>query len=338
MKNLIVFTMLAALSPAFADRVALKSGSSLTGTVVGVNDKEVVFKSDDLGEVKIPVAKIAALENAGKHTVQFNDNRRVEKRMSVKDGAFLADAEPLDMKSVKAIDPKVETWHGSVNASFLASRGNTYENSWSVVANVNRRWEKDRFNGDIGYYYSKKGPAGEDAEKSTDRWEVELKHDHFWWEKVYSYEDLRYDRDMIQELEARYRLGIGGGYQWLEKTEALDVGRFSFNQEFGVNYVKENYEHNDDEKQDGFAALRYGHHFGWLPKWREGLEVFHNFEILPEVDEWEKFLAKADAGFSTKLIYDFDLLCKIEWNYNSQPASGRKKDDLRYTVGLGYKW
>ena len=59
---------------------------------------------------------------------------------------------------------------------------------------------------------------------------------------------------------------------------------------------------------------------------------------MPEVDEWEKFLAKADIGFTTKLIYDFDLIAKIEWDYNSKPANDRKKDDTRYIVGLGYKW
>ena len=35
---------------------------------------------------------------------------------------------------------------------------------------------------------------------------------------------------------------------------------------------------------------------------------------------------------------DFDLLCKIEWDYNSTPSAGRKRSDMRYIVGLGYKW
>ena len=98
------------------------------------------------------------------------------------------------------------------------------------------------------------------------------------------------------------------------------------------------YVHETDVKKDGFCALRYAHHLSWLPKWNEGIEVFHNFEILPEVDDWDKYLAKADVGFATKLIYDLDLLAKIEWDYNSRPAGDRKKTDLRYLVGLGYKW
>ena len=71
---------------------------------------------------------------------------------------------------------------------------------------------------------------------------------------------------------------------------------------------------------------------------RMGTEVFHNLEVLPDVGDWDKYLAKADVGFSTKLVYDIDLLAKIECDYNSRPADDRKKADLRYLVGLGYKW
>ena len=338
MKKLLFAAAAVAASVAFADKVSLKSGSVLTGTVVSAASGEIVFKSDDLGEVKIPVENIVSLDDAGKHVVQFVDNTRKTKSLSVKDGAYRADAEALDMSTVKAIDPAEEKWHGSVNGAFNAARGNTVENSWSVLATLNRRWEKDRLNAAFGYYYSEKGTAATDPEKSTDRWEAEAQHDHFWFPAVYHYENVRYDRDTIQLLDARYRVGLGGGYQWLDGRVFESTGKWSFNQELGVNWVKEVYKNSDDDKADGFAALRYSHHLLYTPKWNEGLEAFHNAEVLPEVDDWEKYLIKADIGFSTKLIYDFDLLAKIEWEFNSQPANDRKKQDVRYIVGLGYKW
>ena len=338
MKYVMLAAAAVAASVAFADKVSLKSGSSLTGTVVGAANGELTFKSDDLGEIKIPVANIVSLENAGTHTILYTDNKRETKALSVRDGAYVADAKALDMSSVKAIDPEEEKWHGSVNGAFNAARGNTVENSWSILANVNRRWEKDRFNAAFGYYYSEKGTAGTDPEKSTDRWEAEAQHDHFWSSAFYHYENVRYDRDTIQFLDARYRVGLGAGYQWLDGRVFESTGKWSFNQEAGLNWVKETYKNSDDDKANGFAALRYAHHLLYTPKWNEGLEAFHNAEVLPDVDDWEKYLIKADIGFSTKLIYDFDLLAKIEWEFNSQPANDRKKQDVRYIVGLGYKW
>ena len=338
MKTILMVGAMLLAGVAFADKVTLKSGSFLTGKAGLIQAGKLLFKSDDLGDLKIDVANIKSIDAAKNHVIQYNDNSTEEKILDIRDGELYDGKGKLDRTNVKAIDPAVETWHGMINVGFNASRGNTYETTAAVEANVNRRWEKDRLNADFGYYYSKDGKAGAEEKKTEDRWEIEAKHDHFWLTKVYSYEDLKWERDVIQDLNARYRAGLGGGYQWLENTVFASTGKWSFNQELGVNYIKEDYDNNDDEKSGGFCALRYGHHFSYIPKWTEGLELFHTMEILPEVDEWEKFLANADVGFTTKLIYNFDLIAKVEWDYNSRPANDRKKSDYRYIVGLGYKW
>ena len=323
---------------AFADKVTLKSGSFLTGETGLIQDGKLCFKSDDLGDLKIDLANIKAIDEAKAHVIQYNDNKTETKILTVKDGELWNGEGKLDTANVKAIDPAVETWHGSVHAGFNATRGNTYETSGSVEANVNRRWEKDRLNVDFGYYYGENAVTGADKVKNEDRWMAEAKHDHFWATKFYSYEDLKWERDDIQDLNARYRVGLGGGYQWLENSVFASTGKWSFNQEFGINWVKEEYAHGGDAEKGGFAALRYGHHLNYLPKWVDGLAFFHNLEVLPDVAEWEKFLANGDVGLTTKLILDFDLIAKIEWEYNSQPAGDRRKNDYRYIVGLGYVW
>ena len=337
--NQIILAIAAVASAsAFADTVHLKSGSVLTGEAGLIQNGQLLFKSDDLGDVKLDVEKIAKLDKTSAHVIQYNDNSRVEKTLAIKDGALYEGDTALDMSNVKATDPGVETWHGSVNGAFTAARGNTYENSWSIIANLNRRWEQDRLTLDGGYYYSKTGTADGDRQTSLDRWELEGQEDHFWSDAFYSYVNLRYDRDKVAQLNARYRVGVGGGYQWLDGYVFESTGKWSFNQELGLNWIKEEYEDNDDQKQGGYAALRYAHHLLYLPKWNENVECFHNLEYLPEVDDWDKYLVKADIGFSTKVIGDIDLLAKIEYDFNSKPANDRKKTDIRYIIGLGYKW
>ena len=340
MNKLVVAAVSALMASAvMADKVTLKSGSFLTGTVAGVSGDEITFNSDDLGEVKIKVANIVSLVDAGEHVVRYTDNTRETKRLGVDKGVYVVGAAPLDMSSVKDIDPVEETWHGSIHGAYNAARGNTYDNTATILANLNRRWEKDRFSADFGYYYSKSGTDSEDQKRTKDKCEAELKHDHFWLPKVYTYEDLKWDRDLIQDLNARYRLGVGLGYQWLDNRLFESTGTWSFNQELGANWIKEEYRiDNEDAKGDGFCALRYAHHLNWSPIWAKGVDVFHNAEILPDVGEWEKFLAKADIGITAKLIFDFDAIAKIEWEFNSMPAGDRKYQDVRYIVGLGYKW
>ncbi len=321
-----------------ADKVYLKSGSFLTGSAGSAANGELTFVSDDLGEMKIKLEAIAKLEDAGEHVIRYLDGKVETKRLAVKDGAYVRESKPLDMSTVKEIDPEPSAWHGSVNIAFNASRGNTYDNTATILANLNRRFESDRLAFDLGYYYGESGKVDAENQKTDDRWEIEGKHDHFWLEKVYSYEDLKWERDMIQDLRARYRVGLGLGYQWLEDREFESTGKWNFNQELGVNWIREEYDENDDDKAGGFCALRYAHHFGYVPKWTPSVEIFHNLEILPDVGEWSKLISKCDIGLTTKIIYDFDLMAKVEWEYNSQPASDRKTDDLRYIIGLGYQW
>jgi len=336
--RLLVLAAVLAAGVAQADKVYLKSGSFLTGKTSAVASGELTFASDDLGEVKIPLANVERLEDAGEHVIRYADESEVKKRLSVAKGAYVADGRPLDMGVVKALDPVAETWHGNVALSYNGRRGNTYEDSAAVRADVSRRFEKDRLTGRLAYDYGKTGTSTTDNQKSTDKWEAEVKHDHFWLPKVYHYEDLLWERDMIKNLNARYTVGLGAGYQWLENRAFDSTGSWNFNQELGLNWVKEEWDDNPDQKDGGFCALRYAHHLGFVPVWAKNLEFFHNFKILPQVDAWDKFLAKADLGVQAKLVDNFTLDARLEWDYDSKPADEMKKDDFRYLVGLGYKW
>ena len=273
MKKLIVITLAALACSAWADRMELKSGSFLTGKVKSVAKDAVVFTSDDLGDVTVKVANIAKLD-VGERVVQHNDLSEEKKSLAVEKGAYVSEAKPLAMGDVKAIDPVPEKWHGGIVLAYNATRGNTFENAATVLLNVNRRWEKDRFRGDFGYYYSESGSNSSDAEKTTDKWKLELQHDHFWLAKLYHYENLQWERDEIQLLDARYRVGLGGGYQWLDGRAFETTGKWSFSQELGLNWVREEYEDSDNDQKGGFCALRYAHHLLWTPVWLEKISLF----------------------------------------------------------------
>ena len=337
MKCLLAAVFCVVAGVALADRIDLKSGSFLTGTVKSVSKDAVVFASDDLGDVTVKVANIARLD-VGEHVVQRLDKSETRTALAVTNGAYVAGAVALDMADVKAIDPVAEKWHGSVTAAYTGKRGNTYEDSGALRAETNRRWEKDRFLARLAYDYGMDGTSTTDNKKTTDEWEGEVKHDHFWLAKAYSYEDILWERDTIKDLNARYTVGLGAGYQWLDETPFAATGKWSFNQEVGANWIKEEWKNNDDAKADGFAAVRYAHHLVFLPKWADNMSFFHNLRFLPEVDDWDKYLVRADVGFQMKLVGDFTFDARIEWDYDSKPASDMKKDDFLYLVGLGYKW
>lgn len=311
-KSIVVAMLSLSASALMADKVNLKSGSIITGKVLGIQEGVLKIESTDFGAMDIATNLV---ENI------LTDSQKV-----------------LQVELVNKLEKPPETWHGSVNFAFQSSRGNTYENSATVLANLNRRWVDDRVNFNFGYYYTETGTSKADKEKTTDRWDIEGQWDHFWTKPFYSYINSRYEADDIAGLDYRYRLGAGGGYQWLEGVDLFGIGKWSFNQEAGAAWVRTGYAVKSDDADDSAASVRYAHHLSYLPVWREGVEFFHNFEYMPQVNDVSVFLSKADIGFTTKIILDFDLLAKIEWEYNSTPSVNRKKSDMRYILGLGYKW
>lgn len=338
MKTLVMLAASALCLAAAADKVSLKSGSFLTGKAGAIQDGKLKFESDDLGEIEISVENIALLESDTTHVLQYSDMSEETLPLTIENGEYVVEGNKVNMDNVKAIDPEEETWHGSINVAFQSDRGNTYGHSATVLANVNRRWEKDRFRTDFGYYYGDNGTSRDTREKTKDNWELEAQHDHFWLTRVYSYENGRYVRDTMAGLSTRIRLGAGLGYQWLDAEEFEHTGKWSFNQEAGFGWTHNVYKERTPGVDDDYCSVHYAHHLTLDPYFSDTIQFFHNLAYDPAIHDWEQYTIEADVGATAKVYGDFDLLAKVEWDYNSMPAKGRKSSDFRYILGLGYKW
>ena len=334
------FVAAIAASAAYADKVTFKSGSFLTGETGAIRDGKLFFKSDDIGEVKIDIEKIGYLESEDEHVVEYLDGTKELKNVFVHDGHLVVSegdkTHKLDMSNVRTTDPEEEKWNGSINLSGTATRGNTVGESATVLADANRRWEYDRFTSKLGYFFAQSGDSKDSKQKTDSRFEVEAQEDHFWTGKgFYNYVNGKYEFDRIMDLMYRWRLGVGFGYQWFEKRD-FGFGAMSFNQELGASYVGEKYEH---QKSDDYGAFRYGHHFIWTVAAVDGLDFTHNLEYLPQVDEWQdNYMLDIDFGLTYAFRANWQLIAKAEWDYKSKVGDNTKHSDIRYILGLGYKW
>ncbi len=335
-RQLLVVAAVTAAATASADLLVFKSGARLVGKVDRIEGGEIKFTSDDVGAVSVKQDKVASITTEKNNTILYADKTKEEAVVCMTNGQYTASGKALDMAKVKAVNPEPEAWHGSVNLSASAARGNTVSENVSLLADLKRRWESDRLTADGGYYFAQNGTDHDNKTKTEDRIDLGAQWDHFWVGKLYSYLNGRYERDGINDLQYRYRLGTGLGYQWLENSVFESTGKWSFNQEVGGTYIKEKYEH---QKDDDRLAFRYAHHLSWAPRWVDKLAFTHNFEYLPDVDDWtDNYLIDTDAGFTYALIGAWQLMGRVEWDYNSNPGPSTKSSDFRYMLGLGYKW
>ena len=321
---------------ASADVIVMKSGAKFIGTVKHIEGGTIDFASEDVGDIKIKQDNVVSMTTDKANPVEFND-KHVETGVVGRDEkGFTLDGDALDMAKVKSVNPTPEAWHGSVNLSATATRGNTVSESVSVFADIARRWEKDRLTGSAAYNFAQSGDSKETKQKTSNRFELQAQEDHFWSSMIYSYINGKYEYDRIMNLDYRYRFGAGLGIQWLEGRAFENLGKWSFNQEAGLSWVKERYKSTLD---DDYLAFRYAHHLAWDPDWISGFNFTHNFEYIPELSDWqENYIIDSDVGFTYAFRANWQLLGKIEWDYKSKVGAGTKHSDLRYILGLGYKW
>jgi len=61
-------------------------------------------------------------------------------------------------------------------------------------------------------------------------------------------------------------------------------------------------------------------------------------EYLPQVDKWANYLVNAEVGAESALYKNVSLQICVDDYYNSEPASGRRRDDLKLISGITYNF
>ena len=67
--------------------------------------------------------------------------------------------------------------------------------------------------------------------------------------------------------------------------------------------------------------------------------VWENVEFpATQVDKWSDYLINSEVGVESALYKTLSLQVYLDDNFNSQPASGRKRNDVKLVSGVTYKF
>lgn len=332
-KALIMFSCICAAF-VYADQVEFKSGDRLTGTVKSVAGGKMTFDSAVAGPLTLKMDSIKTFSTDNPiEIVQTNGVVVVQKVAAGTEGVVTVQPEvakppqTLALAEISTVNPEKVKWVGSVVAGAVLTRGNTESSTASVGAEASRRSEDTRIYLGAGYYFANQRDNNT-GENSTiaDNFFVKGKYDYFFTKKFFGYANIKYEKDRIASLEMRVTPGAGLGYQWVERAG------FNFFTEAGLTYVHEAYT-DPDEKRD-YMAARAAYRLDYA--FNAYVKGFHNFEIIPNVEEYENFLVYTDVGIRADLTARIFLEGKAQLAYNSEPADDREKKDLRYTLGIGW--
>jgi putative salt-induced outer membrane protein YdiY len=307
----------------------------LTGKIVSADGGKLTIKTENAADVTVDLAKVKTFSTDEPIVLKSGDTTLRSKVTGGADGTVQVVPveggvpQVIALEDVAQINPPPVKWTGSLTANALVTRGNSETESFGATLNAVRRSEQDRITLGAGYYYGreKQKDTGE-QNTSIDNWFVLGKYDYFLTKKLYVYGSVRAEHDAIADLDLRLTASLGPGYQWYETPT------FNLSTEAGVAWVYEDFRDQDSENH---AAARLAYHVDWKP--HKALTLFHNLEWLPSFESpFGDYNLNADAGLRAAIIQSFFAELKVEFRYDSTPARGAEKEDLRFLVGVGWSF
>jgi len=336
-KIVLAFALIAGSSiSSRGDEVLFKNGDRITGKVVSVAEGKMIIDSKLAGTITVDMAEVKTFTTDAPIAVRTKDGQRLNAPAATggpgtiklnTPAAAAAGQRTVPFDDLKYVNFS-EAWTGSVVAGAMFTRGNSFSDQVNVALDLTRRTEQDRWIFGAAYNFGRQrsGGAG-DSFTSTDNWFASGEYDYFLNPKLFVYGSLRYDHDRIADLDYRLTPSLGVGYQW------LDAPDLKFATEAGIAYVVE---HFDDDTSNDHLAAKLAYHV--RKKFNESVELFHNLEYYPSLERFDDYLVITDAGVRATLTQKLFAEYKLEFRYDSTPAAGASRSDLRHLVGVGWKF
>jgi Protein of unknown function, DUF481 len=253
--------------------------------------------------------------------------------------AVLAGLAPLQTQEVRAED---KGWESSAAAGVTISGGNSKSFQSTLSANSSRKWSKDEalLGAQAGYGESTVVKRADGLKDEKNRTEAYIKGfgqwNHLITERFYG--GLRLDavNDAVADIDYRLTLSPLAGY-YLIKDAATTLAV-----EFGPSLVHEKV----GGVSDTYAGLRLAERFEH--KFSTGARIWQSTEIVPQIDDFQNFIATSEIGAEAPLTKKLSLRLVLQHVYDSEPAIAgvtaggdtryKLKSDTKLIGALAYKF
>src|SRR5271168_3528841 len=235
-----------------ADTILLKNGDHLTGTVEVSDGKDVTFKTDFAGEIKITWASVQEVKTDKAIYVVTPDKRTVSGTIST-DGTNLiihtanngtvqvplaqvtvVRSSDLETAYEKSLHPSLlEAWKGGASLGFAIARGNSETTNLTTGFTADRKTLRDELTFyEASLYSTNDQPGGGVLANSI---LGGAKYDRNFTKRLFVFVSADYAHDALQDLNLRqiYSGGLG--------VHLINTRDTTFDFLAGANYTRETY-------------------------------------------------------------------------------------------------
>jgi len=318
-----------------ADEVVLQNGDRVTGLVVHKSGETLTLLSDYAGRITIPWKSIVAIATDAPVELILSDERRIRTRLGQAPSTAAEEerAGPqgtgagVRLDQIAFINPTpVESGLGTLSSGHASlSSATTSGNSTGTrsYADVDYTVRGKR------YRWSLSGKANrvtDSGQETAANWLAGGNYDRFIAEDRFLYLRTSVERDRFKDLNLRTALGGGYGLQLIENE------RTNVSLRGGLDYVVVDRTTSPNER---YPALGWGfkasHRFDGA-----GSEVFHEDEGFWNLRDTMQVTFRSRTGLRVPLVDSLTATLQLNFDWESEPAEGRKPADTTVLLGLGY--
>lgn len=326
------YSFLIATSFSFADEVVLKNGDKISGTIEKLVDGVLTISTKYSKEIKIDFSEIKRLKSDSLVKLGLKNGWIVKGKvqpapdgmLAIRSGKGKKEA-MVDWKELESINkPEKEEkrWAGNVNFGATHQSGNVERMTASFGAEGALDLDRDKFAAKFLSLY-----ADDDGNVTTRNTSGNVSFKHFFDSKVYGTINFDGYKDRFRNLNLRYSIGPGIGYQiWDEAKKKLSF-------EAGITYFSEDLRTGDDKQ---YATARAASDFGY--QITKSTRITNSFVIFPNLDSVGDYILRNEAGLKNDIGTGWGLKLSHIFDYNNNPAAGIKKGDSYVIVGFQYDY
>ena len=342
----ICFLVLA--SAAAADTIILKNGDRLTGTIVSSDGKEIIYKTDFAGEIKVQWAAIQEVKS-DKPVYVVTTEKTVNGNVTTEGANIVVNTPgsgavtlPLANATIirsqdaetayeKSLHPGIlEAWKGGANVGFALARGNSETTNLTTGFTADRKTLHDEVTMYFSSLYSSNDlPGGGTTANSI---LGGIRYDRNFTKRLFGFGSADYGVNQLQGLDLRSIYSVGLGYHLISTpTTTLDVLG-------GVNYTRETFNGELSDGETGkvtrnLAGVTVGEDF--MHKFGSSTVVTEHFYFYPDLTNTGEYRFAIDAASVTKLNKWLGLQFTFSDRYVSNPPIvGTKQNDVIFATGI----
>ena len=288
-------------------KIELKNGDVLHVADIRLQEGELRFTSELLGEIAVPLDAVVSISPPASEEV----------------AEIPAPVEPEAPAVVEPETPKPpKKWEGNVQFGYASTSGRQDTQNANVSAEAVRESAKTRLTLNAAARYGET-----DGEKNVDAQEASGKFDLFFTDRVYLYWDVGVLRDSINLIDLRLSPGVGVG------RKLITGNRFSLEGEAGTTMIWERQSLTSGEKET--ESNWYGRVAGRF-KWKlgEGAEFSEELEVLPGLSSSDEFRYRSVSQITATLTKRLSLVAGFTVDYDNNPPEDVPKTSTNANTGF----